>query len=181
MEGEAAVPTAQGLMLEFADVTGLSTVGKPTRRYLWTDAFAVCNFLGFYRETGDDKYLCLALALVDQVHGILGRHRGDDPRSGRISGLDDREGALHPTAGGLRIGKGMNERKPEEPFDDRLEWDRDGQYYHYLTKWMHALNRVGRITGEKAYTRWAVSLRKRPTPGSRTCRTPAPGNGCTGR
>jgi len=160
MEGEAAVPTAQGLMLEFADVTGLSTVGKPTRRYLWTDAFAVCNFLGFYRETGDDKYLCLALALVDQVHGILGRHRGDDPRSGRISGLDDREGALHPTAGGLRIGKGMNERKPEEPFDDRLEWDRDGQYYHYLTKWMHALNRVGRITGEKAYTRWAVELAK---------------------
>ena len=175
MEGEAAVPTAQGLMLEFADVTGLSTVGKPTRRYLWTDAFAVCNFLGFYRETGDDKYLCLALALVDQVHGILGRHRGDDPRSGRISGLDDREGALHPTVGGLRIGKGMNERKPEEPFDDRLEWDRDGQYYHYLTKWMHALNRVGRVTGKKAYTRWAIELAKtahtrftyRPSPGAR--------------
>jgi hypothetical protein len=162
-------------MLEFADATGLSTAGKPTRRYLWTDAFAVCNFLGFYRETGDDKYLRLALTLVDQVHGILGRHRGDDPRSGRISGLDDREGALHPTAGGLRIGKGMNERKPEEPFDDRLEWDRDGQYYHYLTKWMHALSRVSQVTGEKAYTRWAIELAKtaharftcRPYPGAR--------------
>ena len=28
-----------------------------------------------------------------------------------------------------------------------LEWDRDGQYYHYLTRWMHALNRVSRVTG----------------------------------
>jgi hypothetical protein len=175
MEREAALPTAQGLMFEFADATGISPAEKPPRRYLWTDAFAVCNFLGFYRETGDDKYLRLALTLVDQVHGILGRHRGDDPRSGWISGLDDREGALRPTAGGLRIGKGMNERKPREPFDDRLEWDRDGQYYHYLTKWMHALSRAGRVTGEKAYTRWAAELAKkaharftyRPYPGAR--------------
>jgi hypothetical protein len=160
MEREAAAPTAQGLMREFADATGLTEAAKPPRRYLWTDAFAVCNFLGFYQETGDDNYLRPALTLVDQVHGILGRHREDGGQSGWISGLDDREGALHPTAGGLRIGKGMNERKPEEAFDDRLEWDRDGQYYHYLTKWMHALSRVGRVTGEKAYTCWAIELAK---------------------
>ena len=54
----------------------------------------------------------------------------------------------------------MNERKPEESFDDRLEWDRNGQSYHYLTKWMHALSRVGRVAGAKAYTRWAVELAK---------------------
>ncbi len=47
----------------------------------------------------------------------------------------------------MRIGKPLNERKPSEPFDERLEWDRDGQYYHYLTKWMHALHQVGRLTG----------------------------------
>ncbi|MFA6673512.1 MAG: hypothetical protein WCS24_12775, partial [Methanoculleus sp.] len=28
----------------------------------------------------------------------------------------------------------------------------------YLTKWMHALNRVSRATGDPAYTRWAVEL-----------------------
>ena len=152
--------TARGIMLEFADATGLSSAGKPPRRYLWTDAFAVCNFLALDRQTGDAKYKLLALRLVDQVHGILGRHRGDDRRTGWISGLDDREGQMHPTSGGLRIGKIMNERKPADPFDERLEWDRDGQYYHYLTKWMHALNCVSRITGDAAYNRWAIELAK---------------------
>src|SRR5215831_21005427 len=32
------------LMRSFADRTGL-TSGRPKARYLWTDAFAVCNFL----------------------------------------------------------------------------------------------------------------------------------------
>ena len=147
-------------MLEFADATGLSAVGRPLRRYLWTDAFAVCNFLELYRQTGDESYKRLALSLVEKVHGILGRHRIDDRRSGRISGLGDREGELHPTAGGLRIGKTMNERKPADPIDDRLEWDQDGQYYHYLTKWMHALKRVGGVTDEPAYIHWAIELAK---------------------
>jgi hypothetical protein len=44
--------------------------------------------------------------------------------------------------------------------DERLEWDRDGQYYHYLTKWMHALNRAGRVTGASIYTAWAIELAK---------------------
>ena len=40
---------AQTLMEEFAEATGLS--GKATPRlYLWTDAFAVCNFLGLARQ-----------------------------------------------------------------------------------------------------------------------------------
>jgi len=37
-----------------------------------------------------------------------------------------------------------------------LEWDQDGQYYHYLTKWMHALNKVGIITEDPVYIKWAV-------------------------
>lgn len=147
------------LMMEFANVTGLSSVGRAPRRYLWTDAFAVCNFLELYRQTEDESYAQLAVDLVDQVHRILGSHRDDDPRTGWISGLEE-EGERHPTKGGLRIGKTMNERKPAEPFDDRLEWDRDGQYYHYLTKWMHALNRVSRVTGDATYNTWAMELAK---------------------
>ena len=149
------------IMTEFAKLTGLSPTGKvPTRRYLWTDAFAVCNFLELYIQTRDEKYKGFALRLVDQVHNILGRHRDDDPRTGWISGLDEQEGRNHPTKGGLRIGKEMNERGPADPFDERLEWDRDGQYYHYLTKWMHALNRVTRATGDSTYNNWAMELAK---------------------
>jgi len=98
--------------------------------------------------------------LVDQVHHVLGRHRTDDLRKGWISGLNEQEGELHPTIGGLRIGKKLNERMSNEPFNERREWDRDGQYYHYLTKWMHALNRVGLVTGDPVYTRWAMELAK---------------------
>jgi hypothetical protein len=148
------------IMNEFADLTGLSAAGKVRRRYLWTDAFAVCNFLGLYGRTGDERYKDLALRLVDQVHNILGRHREDDLRAGWISGLDEQQGKMHPTKGGVRIGKKINERKPEDPYDERLEWDRDGQYYHYLTKWMHALNRVSGVTGDPAYNVWAIELAK---------------------
>jgi len=113
-----------------------------------------------YHQTGDERYKHIALSLVDQVHNILGRYREDDPRTGWISGLDELQGKMHPTKGGLRIGKKMNERKPPDPFDERLEWDRDGQYYHYLTKWMHALNRISRVTGDPTYNMWAIELAK---------------------
>lgn len=145
------------LMMEFARSTGL-TGQAPSRRYLWTDAFAVCNFLGIYRETGDRAFLDLAVDLVNQVHHILGRHRSDDPRSGWISGLSEQEGERHPTRGGLRIGKKLNERPQDEPLNQRLEWDRDGQYYHYLTKWMNALHRMGCETREVCYLTWAAEL-----------------------
>lgn len=148
---------AQTLMDEFADTTGVSGKTRP-HRYLWTDAFAVCNFLGLWRQTGDDRFLRLARELVHQVHHILGRHRDDDRRRGWISGLPEEEGEQHPTRGGLRIGKTLNEREQDEPPDSQLEWDQDGQYFHYLTKWMHALYRMGRETGESRYPRWAAEL-----------------------
>lgn len=148
------------VMSGFAERTGLADDSGPPRRYLWTDAFAVCNFLELYRESGEERFLLDALRLVEQVHHVLGRHREDDPREGWISGLNEREGELHPTLGGLRIGKERNERRPGEPLDERQEWDRDGQYFHYLTKWMHALDRVARVTGEACYHRWAMELAK---------------------
>jgi hypothetical protein len=160
MEKNTSLSIVSEIMTEFADLTGLSPAGNVPRRYLWTDAFAVCNFLELYRQTDDTKYKELALRLVDQVHTILGRHREDDKRTGWISGLAKQEGIKHPTISGLRIGKRLNERRPGETFDERLEWDRDGQYYHYLTKWIHALNCVSRITGDAAYLTWAMELAK---------------------
>ncbi|HOI13389.1 MAG TPA: hypothetical protein PLG75_05995 [Methanoculleus sp.] len=154
------IATVRDLMAEFAGLTGLDPPHDRPRRYLWTDAYAVCNYLELFRRTGDAVYRDLALRLVGQVHHTLGRHRDDDSRTGWISGLPDEEGEAHPTRGGLRIGKPLPERRPDEPFDERLEWERDGQYYHYLTKWMHALSRVSRVTGDPAYTRWAVELAK---------------------
>jgi hypothetical protein len=148
------------IMLEFAKMTGLLPEGSLPKRYLWTDAYAVCNFLGLYRLTNSKQYRRFALLLIDQVHATLGRHRRDDPRTGWISGLDEEEGRRHPTRGGLRIGKEMNERRPEETFDEGLEWDRDGQYYHYLTQWMHALDCASKVIGDPTFTMWAIELAK---------------------
>ena len=144
----------------FAQETGLYPPAPSPRRYLWTDAFAVCNFLELFKLTGKKKYKNLALRLVEQVHYVLGRFSQEDQRNGWLSGLDEEQARQHPTMGGLRIGKPLLERGPDESFDERLEWDRDGQYYHYLTKWMHALNRVSRVTGDMTYNRWAIDLAK---------------------
>ena len=150
----------QSIMSDFATSTGLSDDSCISRRYLWTDAFAVCNYLELYRQTGEQTFLQLALRLVDQVHQILGQYRKDSARSGWISGLDEEQARQHPTQGGLRIGKQLNEKQPGEPVDESLEWDRDGQYFHYLTKWMHALNRVSQVTSKGIYNQWALELAK---------------------
>lgn len=147
-------------MIGFAERTGLIPPARPPRRYLWTDAFALCNYLELFRRTGEEHYQEDAIRLVFQVHRVLGRHREDDSRQGWISGLDEQEGELHPTQGGLRIGKELAERGPDEPYDDHLEWERDGQYFHYLTKWMHALDCLARVTGDSVYNRWALELAK---------------------
>ena len=148
---------AINLMQSYAQRSGLIS-GKPRKRYLWTDAFAVCNYLGLERATGEPAYMELALKLVDQVHHTLGRHRQDEARTGWISGLEEDVGELHPTRGGLRIGKTLPERDQRDEFDAQLEWDRDGQYFHYLSKWMHALDQVTRTTGQARFNIWAREL-----------------------
>lgn len=145
------------IMRRFAERTGLDSEATPTR-YLWTDAFAVCNWLGLAQRSGADSHEALALRLVEQVHQTLGKHRHDDPREGWISGLGEAEGREHPTRGGLRIGKPLPERRADEPFDERLEWERDGQYFHYLTKWMHALDQCTRATGRWQFNAWGREL-----------------------
>lgn len=150
--------TAARLMSEFARRTDLSPAGQNPRRYLWTDAFAVCNFLELFERTRDQQYRRLATASVDQVHQVLGRYREDNARRGWISGLDEAAARCHPVRGGLRIGKALKERGSEEAIDEQLEWDRDGQYFHYLTKWMHALCRMAFVTNGRQYADWAGEL-----------------------
>ena len=125
---------------------------------MWTDAFAVCNFLSLYRQTGEDRYLALAVELVDQVRHIwAGTGKTTRGKDGSAD-YKRRKESITPRAGGLRIGKTLNQRETAEPPDARLEWDQDGQYFHYLTKWMHALYRIGRETGDDRYLRWAAEL-----------------------
>jgi hypothetical protein len=154
---QSQIQQAITLMNDFAERTGLDS-DRPVRRYLWTDAFAVCNYLGLARSSGNQRFKGLALRLVNQVHRTLGRHRQDDARHGWISGLAESEGEVHPTRGGLRIGKSLPERGARDPFDEQLEWERDGQYFHYLIKWMHALDQLSRATGESRYNLWAREL-----------------------
>jgi hypothetical protein len=155
--GASDVDYAARLMEGYARRSGL-TGGQPAKRYLWTDAFAVCNLVGLAGATGHRHYLDLALRLVEQTHHTLGRHREDDPRSGWISALSGAEAAAHPTVGGLRIGKALPERGAGEALDQRLEWERDGQYFHYLSKWTHALDQLARTTGKAHFNAWAREL-----------------------
>ncbi len=145
------------LMTHFAVNTGLDPEFSSPVRYLWTDAFAVCNYMGLYNLTGDAHYFDLGTKLINQVHQVLGKLRD---KSGWISGLDKKTGEKHPTIGGLRIGKKMDEREQNQEYDEILEWERDGQYYHYITKWIHALNITAKVSGDAKYLQWAGELLK---------------------
>jgi len=112
-------------------------------RYLWTDAFGVCNFITLYYETGEKRYLDQADALIKDVHDVLGKDREGKKR------LDDATDE-EPTKGGLRIGKIDPEGTP----------DGDGQYFHYLTKWMYALNRMTIAKNDMKYNDWAIQMAK---------------------
>lgn len=111
-------------------------------RYLWTDAFGLVNLITLSKETASPVYLTLAKQLAHTVHNVLGRTRDGAARLPRATDAE-------PLAGGLRIGK-MAEHGP----------DGDGQYHHYLTLWMFALNRLALATGEPEYNRLAVQLAK---------------------
>ncbi|KAJ4304050.1 hypothetical protein N0V88_001659 [Collariella sp. IMI 366227] len=85
-------------------------------------------------------YLTLAKQLVSAVHSVLGSTRDG---SARLPHATDAE----PLKGGLRIGKAEEHGS-----------DGDGQYHHYLTLWMFALDRLALATGERKYSELAVQL-----------------------
>ena len=149
---------AARLMSEFARRTGLHPTPK-----LSNDTFGRMHlrFAIFWNYSGGQ-----AIKYIDAVQRIwsircTGYSGGTAPTIcaavGSV-GLMTKVGRQHPTSGGLRIGKPLGERPAGEPIDERLEWDRDGQYFHYLTKWMHALCRAGFVTGNNSHSRWAVEL-----------------------
>jgi len=111
-------------------------------RYLWTDAFGVLNFITLNRLTNWPGYLDYAKKLVLAVHETLGRTR--DLKS-QLPGATP----SNPVSGGLRIGK-----------EDESGANGDGQYHHYLTLWMFALNRLSIATKEKHYNDEAIALAK---------------------
>jgi hypothetical protein len=56
-------------------------------RYLWTDAFGLVLYISLYRETGEERWLDAAEALVADVERVLGR-----PRGLRIGEAPERDG-----------------------------------------------------------------------------------------
>jgi hypothetical protein len=153
-----ALDVADRLMDDFCARTGVDGGGTPDRRYLWTDALAVEACVTLHARTGMHRHLERAVHLAELVHRVLGRHRPDDRRTGWISGLDEASGERRPTAGGLRIGKPLPERPVGAPRDDGLEWDRDGQYFHYHTRWIHALCDLAEATGDVRWLHHAIDL-----------------------
>ncbi|OBT66951.1 hypothetical protein VE03_04139 [Pseudogymnoascus sp. 23342-1-I1] len=109
-------------------------------RYLWTDAFGVVNFLTLHKELQDERYLTFAKRLAVRVHTVLGSTR--DGQS-RLPGAT----AENPLGGGLRIGK-----------EEEGGLDGDGQYHHYLTLWMFALNRLSIASSMPIYNDQAIAL-----------------------
>ena len=100
------------------------------------------NFITLSKETNEPHYLTHATRLAETVHDVLGRTRdGKD----RLPGASDQ----NPVGGGLRIGKECEDGD-----------DGDGQYHHYLTLWMFALNRLAKATGDKTYNDHAIALAK---------------------
>ncbi|KAI5830515.1 hypothetical protein K523DRAFT_372090 [Schizophyllum commune Tattone D] len=130
------IEQAEQLLRAFVARTGLNPPSATPRRYLWTDAFAVCNLITLHqRGRGDGEYLTLARKLVDQEHYTFGR---------RWEGMDF-------TRGGLRIGKSLPERQPAEPPDREFEWNQDGQYFH-------SSRIMTRATSETKHLVWAIEL-----------------------
>lgn len=160
-EARKKTDEARALMDSFAERTGLRNGEKnKNKRYLWTDAVAVKTFFGLFHIYKNERYREDAYHLIELVHDTLGKYHPQDKRSGRLSGLPEQEGKLHPTAGGLRIGKKLPERKEGEAVNERLEWERDGQYFHYNTRWINTLLLAARESRDDKYSVWAADLLK---------------------
>ncbi|KAK3279286.1 hypothetical protein CYMTET_12825 [Cymbomonas tetramitiformis] len=111
------------------------------RRYLWTDAFGVLNYVTLARLACDAParraaYLASAHALIVSVHTTLGNERVETTGWFPMTKADHGD-ALKPMFQykGLRIGK-LHAR---EMSDTGMKYD--GMYWHYLDTWLFALAR----------------------------------------
>eukprot|EP00005_Dracoamoeba_jomungandri_P005533 CAMPEP_0174260792 /NCGR_PEP_ID=MMETSP0439-20130205/10537_1 /TAXON_ID=0 /ORGANISM="Stereomyxa ramosa, Strain Chinc5" /LENGTH=337 /DNA_ID=CAMNT_0015345121 /DNA_START=221 /DNA_END=1234 /DNA_ORIENTATION=+ len=131
------------------DDAGLCANGQ--RRYLWTDAFGVLNFVSLASLSKDEDkrrgFLDAAITLVEVVHESLGR-----PRSEEFPMLKDEES---PSGyAGLRIGKNRARTKSDAGMS------LDGMYFHYVDKWLFALLRLGQESGDLKFIRQAAKFVK---------------------
>lgn len=113
------------------------------RRYLWTDAFGVLAYTSIAEmyEMNNEKgkantYHRACDKLINTVHECLG-----SPRSNaKDDAMKIDPSSTSPTGHvGLRIGK-LHSRKVT---DYGMEYD--GQYWHYVDKWLLALARAGHV------------------------------------
>jgi hypothetical protein len=113
------------------------------RRYLWTDAFGVLAYTSIAEmyEMNHDKekanmYRHACDKLIRTVHECLGTPRSNTNKDD-VMKIDN---TCSPTGHvGLRIGK-IHSRKIT---DYGMEYD--GQYWHYIDKWLLALARAGHV------------------------------------
>ena len=125
-----------------ANEAGLCADGYQ-RRYLWTDAFGVLAYTTIaqeYQKQGNtneyQKYKQAAETLIATVHQCLGTPRSSSSKSDDQMQRDPKS----PTGFvGLRIGK--TESKKITDYGMRY----DGQYWHYVDKWLLALARSGHV------------------------------------
>jgi hypothetical protein len=147
------------------------------RRYLWTDAFGVMAYWSIaeqYEQAGNGPaaatYRSACEKLIDTVHHCLGTPRSNKPQDAMRPDPQSPTGYV-----GLRIGK-VQSRKTTD-----YGMSYDGQYWHYIDKWLFALARAGRIQEGIAIAkscfpfffdsahgggiRWKLSVDATPAPG----------------
>lgn len=123
------------------DEAGLCSDGLQ-RRYLWTDAFGVLSYVSIaerYKLEGNsgeaEKYKRAANMLVDVVHQTLGSPRSEKSEDHMTKDASSPTGYV-----GLRIGKVDSRRVTD------YGMSYDGQYWHYVDKWLLALARSGHVS-----------------------------------
>ena len=152
--------TVKKLMDEFALGTGLEPIIETPRRYLWTDAFAVCNFLELYARTANEAYMapCLAPSSIRSMRFWENTAQMILEAGGSVDWTSKR-GECIPRRGGLRIGKKVERAKTEGAVSRRPEWDR-GWAILSLSDPDGCMRSIvpTRVTGDGHFNGWAIEV-----------------------
>ncbi len=110
-------------------------VRRRTSRYLWTDAFALATSRSSGRSTFRRRLPRARVRARQSAFTTRSAASATTTLAGDGSAGSTRQRAGCTRArGGLRIGKRFPERGPRAMFEPELEWERDGQYFHYLSE-----------------------------------------------
>jgi len=123
------------------DEAGVSMYGS--RRYLWTDAFGILNFISQSKATTNsnekDQYLGAAKMLINSVFQTLGNPRDDSDRYPMCPVLSENKKVMRYK--GLRIGKVSAMIASKGVARSDMGMEHDGMYWHYIDKMLYALSR----------------------------------------